>query len=145
MSRIEPIVLAVALVNQWHSPCIGNQHLVSQAGNQSARPSRMWANLNDDQGSRVQRPFNSAEQIQRGFIAKVSKQGFGRVESRAYHCSQSVQRTSVSREVILMAVRRYLRYTLAYEHVSELLTEWGLPMDASCIWPLHRHPHQFGI
>jgi transposase, IS6 family len=33
-----------------------------------------------------------------------------------------------------MAVRWYLRYPLAYEHVSELLTERGLPVDASCIW-----------
>jgi transposase, IS6 family len=37
-------------------------------------------------------------------------------------------------EVILMAVRWYLRYPLTYEHVSELLTERGLPVDASCIW-----------
>jgi transposase, IS6 family len=37
-------------------------------------------------------------------------------------------------EVILMAVRWYLRYPLAYEHVSELLTERGLPVDASCVW-----------
>jgi transposase, IS6 family len=37
-------------------------------------------------------------------------------------------------EVILMAVRWYLRYPLAYEHVSELLTERGLAVDASCIW-----------
>ena len=37
-------------------------------------------------------------------------------------------------EVILTAVRWYLRYPLAYEHVSELLTERGLPVDASCIW-----------
>jgi transposase, IS6 family len=36
--------------------------------------------------------------------------------------------------VILTAVRWYLRYPLAYEHVSELLTERGLPVDASCIW-----------
>lgn len=37
-------------------------------------------------------------------------------------------------EVILTAVRWYLRYPLAYEHVSELLTERGVPVDASCIW-----------
>jgi transposase-like protein len=37
-------------------------------------------------------------------------------------------------EVIVTAVRWYLRYPLAYEHVSELLTERGLPVDASCIW-----------
>ena len=37
-------------------------------------------------------------------------------------------------QVIVTAVRWYLRYPLAYEHVSELLTERGLPVDASCIW-----------
>ncbi len=36
-------------------------------------------------------------------------------------------------QVIVTAVRWYLRYPLAYEHVSELLTERG-PVDASCIW-----------
>jgi transposase, IS6 family len=37
-------------------------------------------------------------------------------------------------EVILAAVRWYLRYPLAYQHVSELLTERGLTVDRSCIW-----------
>ena len=37
-------------------------------------------------------------------------------------------------EVILLAVRWYLRYPLAYLHVSEMLTERGLFIDASCIW-----------
>ena len=37
-------------------------------------------------------------------------------------------------EVILMAVRWYLRYPLAYEHVAELLAERGLAVDASCVW-----------
>jgi IS6 family transposase len=37
-------------------------------------------------------------------------------------------------EVILSAVRWYLRYPLAYLHVSELLAERGLFIDASCIW-----------
>ena len=37
-------------------------------------------------------------------------------------------------EVILLAVRWYLRYPLAYLHVSEILTERGLFIDASCIW-----------
>ena len=37
-------------------------------------------------------------------------------------------------EIILTAVRWYLRYPLAYEHVSELLTERGLAVDASCVW-----------
>ena len=37
-------------------------------------------------------------------------------------------------EVILLSVRWYLRYPLAYLHVSELLAERGLCIDASCIW-----------
>ena len=37
-------------------------------------------------------------------------------------------------EVILQAVRWYLRYPLAYEHVAELLAERGLAIDASCVW-----------
>ena len=37
-------------------------------------------------------------------------------------------------EVILQAVRWYLRYPLAYEHVAELLAERGLEVDASCVW-----------
>src|SRR5918995_5825332 len=39
-----------------------------------------------------------------------------------------------SSEVILLAVRWYLRYPLAYEHVAEMLAERGLEVDASCIW-----------
>lgn len=34
-------------------------------------------------------------------------------------------------EVIVTAVRWYLRYPLAYEHVSELLAERGLSVDGS--------------
>jgi transposase, IS6 family len=37
-------------------------------------------------------------------------------------------------EVILTAVRWYLRYPLSYEHVSEVLAERGLKVDASCVW-----------
>jgi len=37
-------------------------------------------------------------------------------------------------EVILLCVRWYLRYPLAYEHVSELLAERGFAIDPSCIW-----------
>src|SRR4051794_24629881 len=33
-----------------------------------------------------------------------------------------------------MAVRWYLRYPLAYEHVAELLAERGLAVDCSCVW-----------
>src|SRR5258708_37619476 len=39
-----------------------------------------------------------------------------------------------SGEVILLAVRWYLRYPLAYEHVAEMLAERGIEVDASCIW-----------
>ena len=38
-----------------------------------------------------------------------------------------------SGEVILLAVRWYLRYPLAYQHVAEMLAERGLAVDASCI------------
>ena len=36
--------------------------------------------------------------------------------------------------MILLAVRWYLRYPLAYLHLSEILAERGLFIDASCIW-----------
>src|SRR5499427_3118757 len=39
-----------------------------------------------------------------------------------------------SGEVVLLAVRWYLRYPLAYEHVAEMLAERGLAVDASCVW-----------
>ena len=37
-------------------------------------------------------------------------------------------------EVIVQAVRWYLQYPLAYEHVSQLMAERGVQVDASCIW-----------
>jgi transposase-like protein len=37
-------------------------------------------------------------------------------------------------EVISLAVHWYLRYPLAYLHLSEILAERGLFIDASCIW-----------
>ena len=37
-------------------------------------------------------------------------------------------------EVIVLCVGWYLRYPLAYEHVSELLSERGVAVDPSCIW-----------
>ena len=37
-------------------------------------------------------------------------------------------------EVILLCVRWYLRYPLAYEHVSELLLERGVAVHPTCIW-----------
>ena len=37
-------------------------------------------------------------------------------------------------EVIVLCVRWYLRFPLAYEHVAELLAERGIAVDPSCIW-----------
>jgi transposase-like protein len=37
-------------------------------------------------------------------------------------------------ELILLCVRWYLRYPLAYEHVPEIMVERGIAVDASCIW-----------
>src|SRR5215469_4928887 len=37
-------------------------------------------------------------------------------------------------EIILLCVRWYLSYPLAYEHVAEMMGERGVPVDASCIW-----------
>jgi transposase-like protein len=37
-------------------------------------------------------------------------------------------------EVIVLCVRWYLRYPLSYEHVTELMAERGVEVDASCIW-----------
>src|SRR6202790_1567801 len=37
-------------------------------------------------------------------------------------------------EVIVLCVRWYLRYPLSYEHVSGLVAERGVEVDASCIW-----------
>jgi len=37
-------------------------------------------------------------------------------------------------EVIVLSVRWYLRYPLAYEHVAELLAERGVAVHPTCIW-----------
>jgi transposase, IS6 family len=37
-------------------------------------------------------------------------------------------------EVIVLYVRWYLRYPLSYEHVTELVAERGVEVDASRIW-----------
>ena len=37
-------------------------------------------------------------------------------------------------ELIILCVRLYLRYPLSYEHVTELMAERGVEVDASCIW-----------
>ena len=37
-------------------------------------------------------------------------------------------------ELIISCVRLYLRYPLSYEHVTEMMAERGVEVDASCIW-----------
>jgi len=39
-------------------------------------------------------------------------------------------------EIIVCAVRWYLRFSLSYRDVEELLVERGLPADHSTIWKL---------
>src|SRR5215471_8250092 len=48
-------------------------------------------------------------------------------------------------EVLLVCVRWYLRYPLAYEHVAELLAEHGVEADSSCIcrWCRPTHPSRW--
>jgi hypothetical protein len=43
---------------------------------------------------------------------------------------ESIQGRQYPGEVILQAVRWYLRYPLVYEHVAELLAERGIEVDA---------------
>jgi len=50
-----------------------------------------------------------------------------------------------SGEVILLAVRWYLRYPLAYEHVAEMLAERGLAVDASCFGGGFKRMHRNSI
>ena len=42
-------------------------------------------------------------------------------------------------EVIVLCVRWYLRYPLSYEHVTELVAERGVQVDASSIWRWVQH------
>ena len=60
----------------------------------------------------------------------------GRVESHADHPDQSLQMHHFPGEVILLSVRWYLRYPLAYEHVAELLAERGVAVHPTriCRW-----------
>ena len=57
-----------------------------------------------------------------------------RVESVPITATNPFKGRQYPSEVILQAVRWYLRYPLAYEHVAELLAERGLEVDASCVW-----------
>jgi hypothetical protein len=75
-----------------------------------------------------------AEERGCGFVAKLEASRLIRVRVRADLRDESVQRTPIPGEVILQAMRWYLRYPLAYEHVAELFAEGGIEVDTSCIW-----------
>src|ERR1700686_4002647 len=47
---------------------------------------------------------------------------------------QSFQRAAAPGRGDRLCVRLYLRYPLSYEHVTELVAERGVEVDASCIW-----------
>jgi IS6 family transposase len=47
-----------------------------------------------------------------------------------------------SGELIVLCVRLYLRYPLSYEHVTELMAERGVEVDASCIWRGYKRMHR---
>ena len=69
-------------------------------------------------------------------IARVAKStmGSGKVKSMPITSSNPFKWRHFPGEPILLCVRWYLRYPLACEHVSELLAELGVEVDASCIW-----------
>jgi hypothetical protein len=71
-----------------------------------------------------------------GFLGSVAKFGseVDRVETVPISATNPFKGRQYPGEVILQAVRWYLRYPLAYEHVAELLAERGLEVDASCVW-----------
>jgi IS6 family transposase len=48
--------------------------------------------------------------------------------------AQSLQGRLFPGEIIVLCVRKYLRYPLSYQHVTELVAERGVEVDASCIW-----------
>ena len=73
---------------------------------------------------------------QRAIIVSVAKFGIevGSVETVPITATNPFKGRQYPGDVMLQAVRWYLRYPLAYEHVAELLAERGLDVDASCIW-----------
>ena len=58
----------------------------------------------------------------------------GRVEVNANHGPQFVQRTPIPRGIDRFVRALVSPYPLSYEHVSELVAERGVELDASCIW-----------
>ena len=82
--------------------------------------------------ARIDPPCALRSHIDEGSIAKMGD-GSGRVEVHADHRDPFKGRHFPG-TVILLCVRWYLRYPLAYEHVAELLAERGVEVDPSCIW-----------
>src|ERR1700745_1549531 len=76
---------------------------------------------------------NSSESTVRDSIAKFGSR-VDRVEAVPITATNPFKGRQYPGEVILQAVRWYLRYPLAYEHGAELLAERGLEGDASCVW-----------
>ena len=76
---------------------------------------------------------NSSQSTVRDSIAKFGSR-VDRVEAVPITATNPFKGRQYPGEVILQAVRWYLRYPLAYEHVAELLAERGLEVDASCVW-----------
>jgi transposase, IS6 family len=68
-----------------------------------------------------------------GSVAKFAV-GSGRVDGMPITPTNPFKGRQYPGQVILLAVRWYLRYPLAYVHVAEILSERGLSIDASCIW-----------
>ena len=69
-----------------------------------------------------------------GSVAKISEKDLVAWKSMPITRTDPFKGRQYPGQVILSAVRWYLRYPLAYKHVSELLAERGLFIDASCIW-----------
>src|SRR5215831_6253685 len=74
-------------------------------------------------------------------VSEVSRRGEGRsltpdleADSMPIAPSNPFKGRHFPGEVILLSVRWYLRYPLAYDHVAELLAERGVAVDPSCVW-----------
>ena len=77
-------------------------------------------------------PFSST--LENGSVAKFESGGLVVYELDPGHPTNPFKGRQYPGDVIITAVRWYLRYPLAYLHVTEILAERGLFVDASCIW-----------
>src|ERR1700722_11796034 len=65
---------------------------------------------------------------------KYLSERFGISGNRCYVASNPFKGRQHPGDLIILCVRWYLRYPLSYEHVTELMPERGVEVDASCIW-----------